>query len=357
MPVSRKIRVVVVDDSSLMRAILKEILSQAADIEVVGIAGDPYQAREVIREQNPDVVTLDVEMPRMNGLDFLEKLMRLKPTPVVMVSSLTEAGSDITVRALELGAVDFVAKPQVDLAGGMQAYAGMLVDKIRTAANARVRRLVTRPAPSAPVGEKPAPVLRSTEKIIALGASTGGTEALKEVLSALPADAPAILITQHMPERFTTSFAKRLDSLCRVHVREATDGERVLPGHAYLAPGHSHLELARSGANYVCRLHQGAPVNRHRPSVDVLFDSVARVAGLNAVAALLTGMGADGAQGLLHVREAGGRTVAQDEASCVVYGMPREAVNLGAAELVLPLGEIAVQLLAWTHGKEKAFRI
>lgn len=351
-----RIRVVIVDDSALMRGILREILEAAPDIEVVGSAMDPYQAREIIREQAPDVVTLDVEMPRMNGLDFLEKLMRLKPTPVVMVSSLTEHGAEVTLRALELGAVDFIAKPKVDIERGMRDYAELLLEKVRIAARAKVRRLALADPEGAEPVKKPRLQLASSEKLIAIGASTGGTEALRDVLVGFPPDAPAVLIAQHMPEQFTASFARRLDGLCRIVVKEASAGERVLPGHAYIAPGHSHLLLARSGANYVCELAQTAPVNRHRPSVDVLFQSVAKVAGRNAVAALLTGMGNDGAQGLLDLRQSGAHTVAQDEASCVVYGMPRTAVELGAAEEVLPLDKIAGQLMNWVQSG-RALRI
>jgi two-component system chemotaxis response regulator CheB len=344
----------------LIRRVLAELINAEPDMECVGAAPHPLAARDMVRSLSPDVLTLDVEMPHMDGLAFLEKLMRLRPMPVLMVSSLTERGSDTTLRALELGAVDFVPKPKLDIERGLQDYAEQMAHKIRAAAAARPRRVPV--APTAPshsadvVVAAHAPRLASTEKIIAIGASTGGTEAIKAVLLDLPADAPGIVIAQHMPEGFTRSFANRLNSLCRVRVKEAEAGERVLPGHAYIAPGHAHLLLARSGANYVLELNQGLPVNRHRPSVDVLFRSVANCAGSNALAALLTGMGKDGAQGLLELRQAGAHTLAQDEDTCVVYGMPREAVALGAAEEVLPLPRIAGRLLAWL-GSSRQIRV
>ena len=341
----KKTRVLVVDDSALVRKLLSEIINQQRDMEAVGAAADPLIAREMIRELDPDVLTLDVEMPRMDGLDFLSRLMRLHPMPVVMVSTLTDRGSEVTLKALELGAVEFVSKPRVGIAGGLQDYAEEITGKIRAAVQSRPRRTPQQPVAGMPALPPVGNRLLSTEKLIAIGASTGGTEAIKEVLMQLPPDAPGILVTQHMPETFTRSFAARLDSLCRVSVKEAEHGERVLPGHAYIAPGHSHLLLRRSGANYVTELSQGPPVNRHRPSVDVLFDSVARVAGPNAMGVILTGMGKDGAAGMLAMRQAGAWNVAQDEASCVVFGMPREAIAAGAADDVLPLREIAGALL------------
>jgi two-component system chemotaxis response regulator CheB len=334
----RKIKVLIVDDSALIRSVMNEIIRRQADMEVVGVAPDPIVARELIKQTNPDVLTLDVEMPRMDGLDFLEKLMRLRPMPVLMVSSLTERGSEITLRALELGAVDFVTKPKLSIQSGMLEYAELITEKIRAAAKARVKA-----RPIASVGQaigngEALPMIRnpllSSEKLIIIGASTGGTEAIKEFLTQMPSDCPGILIAQHMPEGFTRSFAKRLDSLCKIAVKEAEGGERVLPGHAFIAPGHSHLLLARSGANYVTQLDQGPPVNRHRPSVDVLFDSAARCAGKNAVGVILTGMGKDGAAGMLAMKQAGAYNFAQDEASCVVFGMPREAIAIGAAHEV-----------------------
>ena len=343
---NRKIRVLVIDDSALIRSVMKELINREMDMECVGAAPDPLVAREMIKSLNPDVLTLDVEMPRMDGLDFLEKLMRLRPMPVVMVSTLTERGSDITFRALALGAVDFVSKPKMDITRGMEEYSGEIIDKIRAASQARVRKTVS----AALISERlsadailpsVAGRLSSTEKLIIIGASTGGTEALKEVLTHMPADVPGILITQHMPEAFTKSFADRLDSLCKISVKEAEHNERILPGHAYIAPGHSHLLLRRSGANYMTELSQGPPVNRHRPSVDVLFRSAANVAGANALGIILTGMGKDGAQGMLEMRQAGSHTIAQDEASCVVFGMPREAIAVGGASEVISLQGIA----------------
>lgn len=351
---NRKIRVLVIDDSALIRSVMKEIIDREKDMECVGAAPDPLVAREMIKTLTPDVLTLDVEMPKMDGLDFLERLMRLRPMPVVMVSTLTERGSDITFKALALGAVDFVSKPKMDIARGMEEYAIEIVDKIRAAAQSRVRKIIS--APSIDIQEKlsadailPSVAGRfsSTEKLIIIGASTGGTEAIKEVLIRLPADVPGILVTQHMPENFTKSFADRLNSLCKISVKEAEHNERVLPGHAYIAPGHSHLLLKRSGANYMTELNQGPPVNRHRPSVDVLFRSAANVAGANAMGIILTGMGKDGAQGLLEMKQAGSHTIAQDEESCVVFGMPKEAINVGGACEVLPLQAIARRTLEY----------
>ncbi|OAJ60826.1 chemotaxis response regulator protein-glutamate methylesterase [Paraburkholderia ginsengiterrae] len=349
----QKIKVLCVDDSALIRSLMTEIINGQPDMTVVATAPDPLVARELIKQHNPDVLTLDVEMPRMDGLDFLEKLMRLRPMPVVMVSSLTERGNEITLRALELGAVDFVTKPKVGIRDGMLDYAEKLADKIRAAARARVRQAApvqhaaAQPA-HAPVGAAPLfnnPLL-STEKLIIVGASTGGTEAIREVLLPLPPDAPAVLIAQHMPPGFTKSFAQRLNGLCRITVKEAEHGERVLPGHAYIAPGHAHLLLARSGANYIAHLSDEPPVNRHRPSVDVLFRSAAQHAGKNAVGVILTGMGRDGAAGLLDMKKAGAYTLAQDEASCIVFGMPREAIALGAADEIASLPEMSRRVMA-----------
>ncbi|HLP97126.1 MAG TPA: chemotaxis response regulator protein-glutamate methylesterase [Sideroxyarcus sp.] len=356
---NRKIKVLVIDDSALIRSVMKEIIDHEKDMECVGAAPDPLVAREMIKSLNPDVLTLDVEMPKMDGLDFLERLMRLRPMPVVMVSTLTERGSDITFRALALGAVDFVSKPKMDIARGMEEYASEITDKIRAAAQSRVRKAANKPVASpqsarnieerlsadAILPSMAGGRFSSTEKLIIIGASTGGTEAIKEVLIRLPADVPGILVTQHMPENFTKSFAERLDSLCKISVKEAEHNERILPGHAYIAPGHSHLLLKRSGANYMTELNQGPPVNRHRPSVDVLFRSAANVAGANALGIILTGMGKDGAQGLLEMRNAGSYTIAQDEESCVVFGMPKEAIAAGGASEVLPLQNIAQRSL------------
>ncbi|HUX26605.1 MAG TPA: chemotaxis response regulator protein-glutamate methylesterase, partial [Burkholderiales bacterium] len=329
----KKITVLVIDDSALIRKLLSEIINSQPDMQAIGAAPDPLVAREMIRSRNPDVLTLDVEMPKMDGLDFLERLMRLRPMPVVMVSSLTDRGSDATLRALELGAIDYVSKPKIDIVHGIQEYADEIADKIRTAAVARLR---PRPQAGVPRTAHALSALAnrsiSTEKLIIVGASTGGTEAIKEFLLDMPPDCPGILITQHMPEVFTKSFAARLDSLCRISVKEAEHGERVLPGHAYVAPGHSHLLLRRSGANYMTQLSDAAPVNRHRPSVDVLFGSAAEHAGRNAVGVILTGMGKDGAQGMLAMKQAGAYNFAQDEASCVVFGMPKEAIAAGATD-------------------------
>lgn len=326
----QKIKVLIVDDSALIRSVMSEIVNSQPDMEVVGTAPDPLVARDLIKKTNPDVLTLDVEMPKMDGLDFLEKLMRLRPMPVVMVSSLTERGSEITMRALELGAVDFVTKPKISIQSGMRDYTDLISDKIRAASRARIAPRSIQAA--APMGTLPAVrnPLTSSEKLIIIGASTGGTEAIREFLMQMPSDCPGILIAQHMPEGFTTSFARRLDSLCKISVIESAGNERVLPGHAYIAPGHSHLLLARSGANYVTKIEQTDPVNRHRPSVDVLFRSAAVAAGKNAVGVILTGMGKDGAAGMLAMKEAGAYNYAQDEASCVVFGMPREAILLNA---------------------------
>jgi two-component system chemotaxis response regulator CheB len=352
-----KIKVVIVDDSALIRSVLREIVSSQPDMEVVGVAPDPLAARDIIRRTNPDVLTLDVEMPKMDGLDFLEKLMRLRPMPVVMVSTLTERNSEITMRALELGAVDFVTKPKVSVQSGMQEYADVIADKIRAASRARVRQRTAAPAAATQLPML-GNTLASSEKLIIIGASTGGTEAIKEFLMQMPSDSPGILIVQHMPEGFTRSFAQRLDGLCKISVKEAIDGERVLPGHAYLAPGHSHLSLARSGANYITRLDQGPPVNRHRPSVDVLFRSAALHAGKNAVGVILTGMGKDGAAGMLEMKQAGAWNVAQDEASCVVFGMPREAIAVGATHEVGPLQALPRMVLDYlTRHAGRALRV
>ena len=345
-----KTKVVVVDDSALVRSLLAEIINRQPDMHCVGAAADPLVAREMIRNLDPDVITLDIEMPRMDGIDFLSRLMRLRPMPVVMVSTLTERGAEVTLRALELGAVDFVSKPKIGIADGLRQLGDDITDKIRTASKATVRRLAA-PAASALVGASspqaaPPPMGRlTTEKIIFIGASTGGTEATREVLVRLPADAPAVMITQHMPPGFTRSYAARLDSLCRIRVAEASDGERVLPGHAYIAPGGLHLSVERSGANYIARVRDGEPVNRHKPSVDVLFQSAARVVGPNALGVMLTGMGADGAQAMKTLRDAGSYNLVQDEASCVVFGMPREAIALGAAHEVLPVTQIGPRLI------------
>jgi two-component system chemotaxis response regulator CheB len=357
----RRIKVLIVDDSALVRSLLTDILRADPGIEVVGVASDAHIAREKIKALNPDVLTLDVEMPKMDGITFLKNLMRLRPMPVVMVSSLTERGADVTLDALALGAVDYLSKPKIDLAVTLKDYGDELIDKIRAASKASVRALDPRRAatiatnmatkaahstdavlPKAP----PPKQLRTTDRIIAIGASTGGTEAIKEVLMRLPPDSPGVVIAQHIPKAFSGPFAKRMNTCCHVTVYEAEDGQQVLAGHAYIAPGDKHLMVVRDGARYVCRLDDGVPVNRHKPSVDVLFRSVAQNAGRNAIGAILTGMGKDGARGLKEMLDAGSRTIAQDEATSVVWGMPGEAVTLGAAQYVLALENVAGKILS-----------
>jgi len=347
---TNRIRVLIVDDSALVRQILTEILAADRQIEVVGVASDAHVAREKIKSLNPDVITLDVEMPKMDGVTFLRNLMRLRPMPVVMVSSLTEHGADVTLDALSMGAVDYLPKPKIDLAATLKDYGEQLTEKVKMAARARVRALDPRALPQAkpshsadaiiPAGAPPRQ-FRTTDRIIAIGASTGGTEAIKEVLMGFPPDTPGVVVTQHIPKAFSGPFAKRMDQCCQMTVYEAQNGQQILPGHVYIAPGDQHMLVVRDGARYVCKLDDGTPVNRHKPSVDVLFRSVAQNVGRNAIGVLLTGMGKDGARGLKEMREAGSPTIAQDEATSVVWGMPGEAVAIGAAEKVLPLGEIA----------------
>jgi two-component system chemotaxis response regulator CheB len=360
----KKIRVLVVDDSALVRSLLAGIINRQADMECVGSANDPLIAREMIRELNPDVLTLDIEMPRMDGIDFLGRLMRLRPMPVVMISTLTERGAEVTMKALELGAVDFVSKPRIGVVDGLGELSTQIVEKIRIAASAHIKRTVAvqgaGPGAKEKAGERTLATLVgrvSTEKLVFIGASTGGTEAIKEVLTQLPADFPAILITQHMPPGFTTSFAARLDSLCRISVREAVNGERILPGHAYLAPGGTQFRVERSGANYVAVVEDGEPVNRHKPSVEVLFKSAAKIAGRNAFGIMLTGMGNDGAKAMKEMKDAGSYNLVQDEASCVVFGMPKEAIAHGAADEVLPLRDIASALVARLNSTGDRFRV
>jgi two-component system chemotaxis response regulator CheB len=342
--------------------LLAEIINRQPDMECVGTANDPLIAREMIRELNPDVITLDIEMPKMDGIEFLGRLMRLRPMPVLMISTLTERGADITMRALELGAVDFVAKPRIGVVDGINDLAGQIVDKVRVAAQAHVSRTI---APVTSAGATQAAVTPrnqaigriSTEKLICIGASTGGTEAIKEILVRMPADAPGIVITQHMPPGFTTSFAARLDGLCQISVKEAAHGDRVLPGHAYIAPGGKQFRIDKSGANYVCVVEDGELVNRHKPSVEVLFKSAARVVGRNAFGIMLTGMGNDGAKAMKEMRDCGSYNYVQDEASCVVFGMPREAILHGAADEVLPLLAIAPALLTKLSGSNDRYRV
>jgi two-component system chemotaxis response regulator CheB len=342
---SNAVRVLIVDDSALMREMIGSILSSDPDIEVVGAVCDPLAARQKIKQLNPDVLTLDIEMPRMDGITFLDKIMTLRPMPVVMVSSLTQEGAEATLRALEAGAVDFVAKPAVNLQAGLQEKRDEIIAKVKAAARARVQRRTPPPEGGAPALRRAANY-SSTEKIVAIGASTGGVEAINHILKAMPADSPAILVTLHMPENFTASFARRLNEACAIHVAEASDGERVLPGHAYIAPGHTHLRLGRSGANYICVVRGKERVSGHCPSVDVLFHSAAEAAGKNAIGVILTGMGKDGAEGLLALRRNGASTFGQDEQSCVVYGMPKVAFERGAVEAEVPLSQMGEEILS-----------
>ena len=356
-PAMERVRVLVIDDSALVRKLLSAMLASDPGIEVVGTAPDPLVARDRIKQLDPDVLTLDVEMPRMDGLTFLENLMRLRPMPVVMVSSLTERGADVTLRALELGAVDFFTKPGSDLAGSLEASAAEVCAKVKAAALARprrrtaVRRLDVAPRLSAdavlPLSQTPGS--RGGSPIIAIGASTGGTEAIRVVLETMPPDAPPIVVTQHIPAAFSGPFAARMDHCSAMRVCEARDGQPIQPGHAYVAPGSQHLLVMWDGARHVCRLHDGPPVNRHKPSVDVLFRSLAASAGAATVAVLLTGMGDDGARGLLELQQAGATTLVQDEESSVVWGMPGAAWKLGAASEMQPLDHIAARLLTLAH--------
>lgn len=341
------IKVLVVDDSALVRSLLAEIIRDTPDMTLVGAAPDAYVARDMVNQFTPDVITLDIEMPRMDGLAFLEKLMAARPTPVVMISTLTEEGADATLRALELGALDFIPKPKLGVTSGIREYAELIVEKIRTAAGIKVKPLVKKNRPEFSGEQKvsTASSLQSTEKIIAIGASTGGTEAIKDLLVQLPAAIPGIVMTQHMPPGFTRTFAERLNKTTRLHVVEAKGGERILPGHAFLAPGGYHLVVVRSGADYRVKLSDAEPVHRHRPAVDVMMESVAQVGGKNVIGVLLTGMGKDGAKGMLDIRNQGGYTLAQDEASCVVYGMPKEAVAVGGVDQVVALDKMGQVLL------------
>lgn len=350
---AKKIKVLIVDDSAVVRQTLADILSSDPEIEIMATASDPFVAAERLKEGIPDVITLDVEMPRMDGLTFLRKLMSQHPIPVVMCSSLTGKGSESALRALEYGAVEIIEKPALGTKQFLQEAQVRICDTVKAAASVQVRKLApatlrAEPKLSAdavlamPTGKA---MIRTTEKVVVVGASTGGTEALRVFLEGLPADTPGIVIVQHMPENFTAAFAKRLDSLCRVTVKEAADGDTVVRGRALIAPGNRHTLLKRSGARYYVEVKDGPLVSRHRPSVDVLFRSAARYAGKNAVAAIMTGMGDDGAKGMKEMRDAGARTIAQDEASCVVFGMPKEAIKLGGAEFVMPLEKIAAEIL------------
>lgn len=355
------IKVLIIDDSALMRGLLTEIIGGAPDIQVVGTAPDPIAAREMIKTLAPDVLTLDVEMPKMDGIEFLGRLMRLRPMPVIMVSSHTESGSEATLKALETGAVDFMPKPRFgfDDAAAMSHYADEIREKIRGACDARLR-VMPRQSPLLPPSSRIEPVASGLSKrllnehVIAIGASTGGTEAIKDVLTALPAEIPGIVMVQHMPEAFTASFAKRLDTLSSLRVLEAQGGERIEPGTALLAPGHSHMRVVKKGGFYVVELSKDEPVNRHRPAVDALFWSVASVVKPGgATGIILTGMGKDGAKGMLEMKTVGDWNIGQDQESCVVYGMPREAAILGALDEVAPLPDVASRLLARLHHLDK----
>mgnify|MGYP001109447996 CR=1 FL=1 len=348
------IKVLIVDDSAVVRQVLSAVLNQASGIQVMDVAVDPVYAMEKMSRQWPDVIVLDVEMPRMDGITFLKKLMAHKPTPVVICSTLTEKGAKTTLQALAAGAVSIVTKPQSNLRQFLTGHADELIHAVRAAANANMRSLRI---PQAPVDVPPrlsadavlasasVAMARTTESIVAIGTSTGGTQALEHVLQGLPRVCPGIVVVQHMPEKFTAAFAERLNHVCEIEVREAASGDCIIPGRALIAPGGSHMLVKRSGARYLVEIVQGPPVNRHRPSVDVMFRSVARSAGSNALGIIMTGMGDDGARGLKEMRDAGARTLGQDEDSCVVYGMPREAFKLGAVERELPLEHIASAIL------------
>ncbi len=353
---SAKIKVLIVDDSALVRKIMTDILNSDPELEVVGTAIDAHAAREKIKQLHPDVITLDIEMPRMDGITFLKNLMRLNPLPVIMVSTLTEKGAEVTLDALDAGAIDFVSKPKIDVSNTLENYAEEIIAKVKAAAKVRVRRyegnrgvnassLVNGNGVERLNGNAIKPRhFKTTDKIIAIGASTGGTEAIREVLTKLPITSPGVVITQHIPEYFSKAFADRVNLSCAITVSEAKDGDIVLPGHAYIAPGNKHLLIRKDGARWRCKLSDADPVNRHRPSVDVLFNSVAECAGQNAMGVILTGMGKDGAKGLRIMRDAGASTIAQDEASSVVWGMPGSAVELGAASEILPLNKIGGKL-------------
>ena len=334
------IKVLVVDDSALIRSLLGEIIMQAPDMVMVGAAPDAFMAKDMVTELKPDVITLDIEMPKVDGLTFLDRLMKARPTPVLMISTLTEKGADATIKSLELGAIDFIAKPKIDVARGLNNYTEEILQKIRVASKSKPR-----PRPNIAKTTKSIPIsYQGTETVVGIGASTGGTEAIREVLQQLSPAFPATIVTQHMPPAFTKSFAQRLNSLCAITVKEAEDGERLLPGNAYIAPGDKHLKLRRYGADYRIKLDDGPLVSGHKPSVDVMFESLAETVGKNAVATILTGMGKDGGKSLVKLRQAGAITMAQDEASCVVYGMPKAAVDMGGTEHVFPLNKMSKAL-------------
>ncbi len=339
------VRVLVVDDSAVMRQLLSTLLAEDPEIEIVGTAPDPLVARDRIKALNPDVITLDVEMPHMDGVSFLRKIMTLRPMPVVMISTLTQAGAEITLEALEIGAVDFIAKPVTNVAQELAAIASELQAKVKTAARTKVGAHRAAAAAVAPRAPRPHKFVSSGEKIVVIGASTGGVEALKAVLMGLPADCPPVLITQHMPPRFTAAFAERLNRECPMAVSEARHEDAVEQGHVYIAPGSHHLELVRKGTGFACAINDGPPVSGHRPSVDVLFRSAVRAAGPKAVGVILTGMGKDGAEGLLELRRTGAMTLGQDEATALIYGMPRVAFERGGVAKQLPLSHVADAIL------------
>jgi len=348
---SSDVRVLIVDDSSIVRRVLKQELSRQPGIEVVGTAPDPYIARDKIINLQPDVLTLDIEMPRMDGLTFLRKLMKFHPVPTIIVSSLTPKGCETALACLEAGAVDVICKPGESYSVGEMAT--QLAETIRGAARANIQRVKQQiQAGDSPVRRSSGKaMIKTTHKVVALGASTGGTEALRSVLCALPKQSPGVIITQHMPAGFTRSFAERLNGMCELEVREAVDGDRVVPGLALLAPGNKHMKLNRDGARYIVRVCEGPRVCRHRPSVEVLFESTAQYAGRNAIGVIMTGMGRDGARGLLSLREAGSVTVAQDQASCVVFGMPKEAIECGGAQIISPLSDIPDRIIEFAVGE------
>jgi len=354
---AEKIKVLIVDDSAVVRQVLTSILESAKNIEVVGAARDPIDAREKIKLLNPDVLTLDVEMPKMDGVTFLKNLMRLRPMPVVMISTLTEAGADITLEALEVGAVDFISKPKIGVQEALEDYSVEIIEKVTMAAKAKVREFKGSVETLKPSKKLNADAVlekktgnkrfKTTDKIVAIGASTGGTEAIKEVLESLPANAPGIVISQHIPITFSKAFTDRVNKTCQMTVCEPKDKQKIIRGYVYIAPGDKHLLVERSGADYICRLNDGPPVNRHKPSVDVMFRSIAQNVGPNAMGVMLTGMGADGAQGMLEMKENGSYNISQDEDSCVVWGMPGAAVKLGAVDKEHTLSKIGNAILKY----------
>jgi len=339
----KKIKVLIVDDSAIVRKVFSQELSKYPDIEIVGTAPDPFVARDKILKLKPDVITLDVEMPRMDGVTFLRKLMKYYPIPVIIVSSLTQKGGKLTLEALDIGAVDVIAKPGGSFSVGDMS--SQLLGKIRAASKVRMSRENKNSRPDSEKVEPMKALAETSHKIIAIGASTGGTEALKEVLSKMPVNSPGILVVQHMPAKFTTAFAERLDGLCQIRVREAKDGDSVNPGTALIAPGNLHMILRRSGARYYVEVKNGPMVHHQRPAVDILFKSTAKYAGPNSIGAILTGMGTDGAAGLLEMRQAGAGTIAQDENTCVVFGMPKESIKLGAVDKVVPIYQVAHEII------------